>query len=132
MIINSKKQNNIKKKTTTTNKPEDMKKNLVFKTVLFLSAIFSMALLYEKDVILTLILIIIFIMGIRGKLKKYDLSFFIGGGIIGASAEIICVQFNCWQYTHPTFLDIPLWLPIAWGITSVFIKRVTEKLQTIN
>lgn len=109
-----------------------MKKQLVCKTVLFFVAISAMALLYKEDVLLTLVLIIIFVLGIRAKLKKYDLLFFVGGGIAGALAEIICIYFNCWEYAHPTFLGIPLWLPVAWGTVSVLIKRVTEKLPKDN
>jgi len=41
------------------------------------------------------------------------------------------IYFGAWSYANPTMLGIPLWLPLAWGIAAVFVKRVAETLIRI-
>jgi hypothetical protein len=52
--------------------------------------------------------------------------FFVFGAIIGLIAEVVAVHFGAWQYTNPSLLRVPIWLPIAWGFVVVLIKRITE------
>jgi hypothetical protein len=57
---------------------------------------------------------------------REDHIIFIAGAILGSTAEIIATRVGIWQYTLPTFLNIPVWLPFAWGFVSVLIIRIAR------
>ena len=46
-------------------------------------------------------------------------------GKIG-KAEAVAIKFGAWQYSNPTALGVPIWLPLLWGSAIVFIKRFSE------
>ncbi len=55
-----------------------------------------------------------------------DHVFYIAGAIIGSLTEIIATRAGIWSYTLPTFLNIPVWLPFAWGFAVVLIIRIGQ------
>jgi hypothetical protein len=61
----------------------------------------------------------------RGEL---DILIFLVGATFGPLGEFICMKLGFWQYNYPFFraLGIPLSLPLAWGLSSVIIGRVSK------
>jgi len=43
--------------------------------------------------------------------------------IVGTTSEIISVSSGAWTYNNPTFLGIPIWLPLTWGIAVLCLRR---------
>ena len=43
--------------------------------------------------------------------------------VVGTASEIISVSFGAWTYNNPTFLGIPIWLPLTWGIAVLCLRR---------
>ena len=84
---------------------------------------------YTDNLLLFFLFLIILMIVMRFWFKKRDIHFFLIGAIIGTIGEIICTNFGVWKYTNPTFLGIPIWLPLAWGLASVLIKRIVETLS---
>jgi hypothetical protein len=105
-----------------------MRKEIFIKTFIFVAAVASVSLLYHNNILLTLILLGLFVLVLRGKLRRYDLLFFFAGAAVCALGEVICVVSGAWTYNNPSFWQVPLWLPVAWGIVSVSLKRATEYL----
>lgn len=62
--------------------------------------------------------------------EKTDFLLFLVGAIVGPTGEIIAILFGAWQYANPTLLGIPIWLPLAWGIITLSIKRISDTLYT--
>jgi len=60
--------------------------------------------------------------------KKHDIIYFIVGGICGPAAEMVAVHFGAWNFANSNFYNIPLWLPLLWGIVLVSMKKATESL----
>ena len=56
--------------------------------------------------------------------KSGALSIFVAAAIVGPLAEGISVHCGAWQYASPTFLGIPMWLPLAWGLATVVVVGV--------
>jgi len=56
-----------------------------------------------------------------------DVIFFLLSFALGPLGEIVAVSFGAWQYAKPSFL-IPMWLPFAWGISGLFLKKTAEAL----
>ncbi len=53
------------------------------------------------------------------------------GATFGPLAEIIAVHFGVWSYSHATIIGIPLWLPLLWGLASVFFLKIERALSTL-
>ena len=109
-----------------------IEKELVFESVLFWTGVGSAALFFENNFLLTAIFVIL--CGIRMALyhKKDDIFFFVSGAFLGPLSEAILVQFGVWQYANPTLFGIPIWLPLAWGLAIMMIKRLAEVFLEIK
>ncbi|NIP40571.1 MAG: DUF2878 family protein [Candidatus Aenigmarchaeota archaeon] len=105
---------------------------MLFEIFLFSLVVTLIILFYTNNLLLTALLIIAWLVGIRFWHKKHDIYFFVAGAVIGSIAEIICIYFGVWQYANPTFLGIPMWLPIVWGLAAMLIKRTGETLAKIG
>lgn len=57
---------------------------------------------------------------------REDHVFYVAGALIGSVTEIIATKAGIWSYTIPSFLNIPLWLPFAWGFAVVLIIRIGQ------
>jgi len=101
-------------------------KELLFDIILFVVGILLIVLFYLDNFLLTALLFITWIFGLKFWYKKHDSYFFVIAAIVGPIGEIVAIGFGVWQYANPTFLGIPLWLPLAWGLFAVMIKRIAE------
>lgn len=103
-----------------------LEKQLMFDIFLFVIGVFLIVVFYENTVLLAVLLFVAWSFALKFWHKKHDAYFFIVGAIIGTIGEIVAVSFGVWQYANPSFLGIPLWLPLAWGLGVVLIKRIAE------
>ncbi|MFW6220387.1 MAG: hypothetical protein ACOC3X_01805 [Nanoarchaeota archaeon] len=93
--------------------------------------VFSMAFLWENNLILTILYIIIFLTALFFWKSKEDILLFIIACIFFQIGEIIIVYYGAWTFNNPTYLGIPIWITLSWGFSSVIIKRfanTTNKL----
>lgn len=58
---------------------------------------------------------------------KSDFIFYFVAFVLGPVAETIAIYFGAWKYSKPFYL-IPIWLPFLWGITALFMKKLSETL----
>jgi hypothetical protein len=107
---------------------DKISKELVLEFILFCGGILSISLFFRNNVTTLSLLLIAWIIGLKFWHKKQDVYFFVVGAIIGPLAEIICIDFGVWAYANPTFFGIPVWLPFAWGLVTLLIKRIVETL----
>ena len=98
----------------------------------FFLSITLISILYTDNILLTFLLVMILLIGIKGWYKRHDIYFLIAGAIIGPVGEAICIYFGAWGYTNPTFLGIPMWLPLVWGSAVTVIKRFVETFVKIQ
>ncbi len=97
--------------------------------------VFSMAFLWENNLILTILYIIIFLTALFFWKSKEDILLFIIACIFFQIGEIIIVYYGAWTFNNPTYLGIPIWITLSWGFSSVIIKRfanTTNKLFNNN
>lgn len=109
-----------------------IEKELIFEIILFGVGIASISLFYKNNILLLFSLIIAWALGIKFWHKIHDIFFFVTGAIVGPIGEIVCIYFGVWQYANPTFLGIPIWLPFAWGLATMLIKRIAETFVKIE
>jgi len=63
--------------------------------------------------------------------SRRDLIFYLVPAILGPLGEAICVYFGAWEYSQSSWL-LPPWLPLGWGISVLFIYRITISVAPRN
>lgn len=58
---------------------------------------------------------------------KPDVTALLLGALLGPMAEIPAIHSGAWSYSSGEML-IPLWLPLAWGVAGLCLKKITEVL----
>jgi len=107
-------------------------KEMFLELIIFCLGVASISIFFTNNVALSLLLILIWVAGIKFWHKKHDVYFFVSGAFVGTVAEIICIHFGVWQYANPTIFGIPMWLPLAWGFATMLIKRIAETFVKIE
>lgn len=107
-------------------------KELILEFLLYSIGIIAIINFYKDNLFLTFLVILAWLIGLILWHKPHDLIFFIVGAIIGPIVEIICVHYGVWQYSNPSFLGIPIWLPLTWGLAVILIKRISETFVKIE
>jgi hypothetical protein len=101
-----------------------IKYGLIRDLFIFWFVIFLVVLCWTNNILVTAILIAAYWIRYYFWPDKEDLVLYVGGAILGPIAEIIATKVGIWHYTLPTFFNIPLWLPFAWGFAAVLIIRI--------
>lgn len=98
--------------------------NKIFTGLIAISSLVSVALLWRYNFILTIVLIILATLMLLMNKSKQEIKTFIFCAFSGALAEAFAIIFGAWTYGNPSFIGIPIWLIVLWGIASVFMSRV--------
>jgi hypothetical protein len=116
------------KSTTEVTRQEFEERSVKFGLIrdlfIFWFVIFLVVLSWTNNILVTAILVAAYWIRYYFWPDKEDLVLYIGGAILGPIAEIIATKVGIWHYTLPTFFNIPLWLPFAWGFAAVMIIRI--------
>lgn len=97
--------------------------------LIFFVLIFVVILVWKSNAAVTAIIIGAYLLRYLLWPNNEDHIIFAAGAILGTTAEIIATHVGIWSYTLPTFLNIPIWLPFAWGFVSVLIVRIAQSLK---
>lgn len=92
--------------------------------VLTIGSISLVCVLYEKEFLLLVALVSLSILMFGLKRSKSEIILFVICGLSGALAEVVVVSFGGWEYARADYLNVPIWLPILWGISAIYIKRL--------
>ena len=76
-------------------------------------------------VVFAVLLAATFAVFLRKGYRPADGVGFLLGAILGPSMEAILIRAGAWSYGNPSFLGIPIWLPLLWGLTIVALLRIT-------
>lgn len=62
------------------------------------------------------------------KWRSYpDILYFALPAVLGPIGEFVAISFGAWKYSLPLF-NIPLWLPLAWGVSGLCLKKIADVL----
>lgn len=94
--------------------------------ITFWLVVFLVVITWRHNAAVTAILIAAYLIRYYFWPVREDHVFYVAGAIIGPTAEIVATHAGIWSYTLPTFLNIPVWLPFAWGFAVVLIIRIGQ------
>jgi hypothetical protein len=102
---------------------------LLLELAVFAAVVAQVALLYERVFLLTAMLLVTasLVLTVRPD-GVVNVSLFVAGAVLGPAGEMFCAAAGAWTYSHETFLGIPLWLPLAWGLAVVVAKEIAATL----
>jgi len=104
-----------------------MKKDLLFELGTYILCILLAAFLWHRPTFLTVCYIVISLIIFLKWHTKSDLFFYVVAFVLGPLGESVAVYFGAWEYSKP-FYFIPLWLPLLWGISALFVKNLSDTL----
>lgn len=107
-------------------------KNMIFNFLFMTLSILVVVLLYKKAIITTMLLIAITITGLIKMKSKLMIVIFIFFGILFGIIEIIVINYNVWSYSINSMMNVPFWLFILWGNTSVFIYQTALEIKKLG
>jgi len=96
---------------------------------IFFFLIFLVILVWKNNIAVTVIILVCYFLRYVLWPNREDHVIFIAGAVLGSTAEIIATRVGIWSYTLPTFFNIPVWLPFAWGFVSVLIVRIAQSVR---
>lgn len=104
---------------------------ILFTLIFFLWSIL-VCFLWRQHVVLTIIMILIGIIYFRLFKRKDDYIYFAVAAIFGPVGEVLGTTSGLWKYNGFTVFGIPYWLPLAWGLTAVMVKRLITSVTDIK
>ncbi|MBI2075654.1 MAG: hypothetical protein HYT72_00210 [Candidatus Aenigmarchaeota archaeon] len=87
--------------------------------------------LWRNNLLVVSILALLWAINIKYWHTRSDNTLFVLAFFGGSLAEINAIQLGIWSYANPSFLGIPLWLPLVWGETAVVGKRFADVLNQL-
>lgn len=102
--------------------------NFIVTSILAVVSLLMVAFIWENNLILFVALFISALLMLLIERSKQEVKVFIYCSVLGAISECIAVMFGAWTYENPNLFNIPIWLPLLWGIASTYIIRVYKFL----
>ena len=102
---------------------QETKRDQVLAVVSIVVVVLLIGLFWENNFILTLFVAAYTTFLLKIWHETEDLRCLIFVVIVGTASEIVSVSFGAWTYNNPSFLGIPIWLPLTWGIAVLCLRR---------
>ena len=96
--------------------------------IIFSVAVLLLVLLWKQNVLATLAIIGLFLLRQVFFRKPGDMTIYAVGAVLGPLTEVIATRLGIWTYAFPSYLNIPLWLPFAWGFAAVLFISIARNL----
>ena len=105
-----------------------MKKELAFKLCIYIISILFAGFFWQEPAILMVFYVVISLIMLAKWHKKSDLVFYFVAFSLGPIGEAFAIYLGAWHYSKPFYL-IPIWLPFLWGISALFVKKISETFE---
>jgi hypothetical protein len=80
--------------------------------------------LWREPLLLTAILSFISLLGLSLSNRRDNFLWFLVAAVFGPIGEAIVSSSGLWTYYGDALVfGVPCWLPLAWGITAVFLRK---------
>ena len=82
---------------------------------------------YTNNLLVAIVLLIPSIYLVtRPHRRKHDTIAFFFAAIVGPVMEMLLIRKGVWTYANPTIGGAPLWLPLLWGLSVMFLIKVSR------
>lgn len=116
----------VKRDIIETKVPESReKRNLVLEMALYAIGIASITVFWRNSTFTLLFLLLGWLIAMRFWHDRKDIIFFIAAAVIGPLAEFAFMNSGLMSYSVPYSIEMPVWLPLAWGYSAMLVRRFT-------
>lgn len=105
-------------------------RKIAFSLAVYFVAVLAVCKLWQQVCPLSLILLVLVLLKHKVFPAKRELLFFTLTGLLGSTGEVIGISGGAWSYTKPQLFNIPLWLPLLWGLAGMVGVTFYEGLTT--
>lgn len=64
--------------------------------------------------------------------RNEDRLFFLVGAVMATAGELIAVRYGAWKYGVPQMFGIPIYLPLLWGLSAMYSRRIINNLVPLR
>ena len=104
---------------------------LLIESGFLIMTVAAVSLFYRQNSFLLMLMAAGWVVAIKFFHTKEDLVLLLSGAVIGAVAEILSVRTGAWSYANPTMLGVPVWLPLLWGGSLLFMKKFSQTILKV-
>ena len=106
------------------------KKDIALGLVIYLLDILLFYFLWKNNIVLSLSLLLIsgFLLWKSDSQEKFA---YVASFILGPIIDVLLVPTGIWVYGNKTSLQIPLWLPFAYGIFGLLLMKISKAIAKI-
>jgi len=97
--------------------------NILLDSILLILGCITIILFWKNTILTTIILLIIVICMFIYNSKK-DKIYFILVAIAATIVESITIMTNAWIYSTQNIINVPLWIPLYWGLGAIIMKDI--------
>lgn len=105
-------------------------RKITFSLVVYLAAVLAVCRFWQQTPLLSLILLVLVFLKHKIFPAKRESLFFALVGVLGSTGEMLGISGGAWSYAKPQLLNIPLWLPLLWGLAGMVGITFYEGLTT--
>ncbi len=102
--------------------------NLIITNIFAVATLLVVVLAWKYNFIVSVALLTVATAMLSLERSKQEVKAFVYCAISGALCEYIAISFGAWTYANPNLFDIPIWLPLLWGIATVYSVRIYKYL----
>ena len=106
--------------------------NILFNCIFAALALLITILFYKNNLLGTILLLIISIIGLLKWKSWVTLIIFLFGALWGPISESIAIRAGVWEYAVPNFFNVPIWLFVLWGIAAAFLYQTALEFRKLG
>jgi hypothetical protein len=91
----------------------------------------SIVWLYRNNTVLLCVLCVQATVMLRRWDTPTDRAFFLVTAALGSLAELVFVCSGVWRYANPTFLGLPVWFGVSFGLAGVIAQRLVSTVLVL-
>ncbi len=100
----------------------------IYTLIMAVLSLLAVCLLWPYNWMLFLVLMVLAVVMLWLEKQKKEVKLFVFCGLTGAVAEIIAIVAGAWTYANADLYNIPVWLPVLWGIAAVYMSRAYRSI----
>jgi uncharacterized membrane protein YoaT (DUF817 family) len=104
---------------------------LLQEALVFAALTASIIVLHRHNWFLLAVLCLLLIAVVTHWHRRSDVVCLLVIGSLGTAAEVLFVRFGVWRYANPSWLGVPVWFPISFGLAGLVGLRVTRSVTTL-
>lgn len=102
--------------------------SFLFTNIISTTSLVMVAFIWKYNLVLLILLSALSILMLLVEKSKQEVKTFAFCAIFGAVSEYFATSHGAWTYSNPNLLSIPIWLPLVWGLSSIYIIRVYKNI----